>query len=182
MTTKLSVATLSSPIGPLVVAVGPAGLVHLDLEGGRAQVERELARRFEGCALREARDPGGVVAALRRYFDGQLEALDELPVDPGGTEFQQRVWLTLRQIPAGNTWSYAQLARAVGRPKAVRAVGATNGRNPLPLVLPCHRVIGSDGSLVGYGGGLPRKEWLLRHEGVALPGDRQGRLALRCSW
>ena len=178
MTTKLSLATFSSPIGPLVVAVGPEGLVRLDLEGDRVQVEQDLARRFEGCDVRETRDPGGVVAALRRYFDGKLDALDELPVDTGGTEFQRRVWLTLRQIPAGRTWSYAQLARAVNRPKAVRAVGATNGRNPLPLVLPCHRVIGSDGSLVGYGGGLERKRWLLQHEGAALPGDRQAKLQL----
>ena len=178
MTVTLSVATCPSPIGPLALATGPAGLVRLELGGDRTRVEADLRRRFEGCELREARDPGGVVTALRRYFDGRLDALNGLPVDPGGTAFQRQVWLTLREIPAGQTWSYAQLARAVGRPSAVRAVGATNGRNPLPLVLPCHRVIGADGSLVGYGGGLDRKVWLLRHEGAAWRGERQASLDL----
>ncbi len=178
MTVKLSLATCPSPIGPLVLATGPHGLVRLELGGDRAQVEADLARRFADCEVREARDPGGVASALRRYFDGRLDALDALPVDPRGTEFQRQVWLTLRQIPAGRTWSYAQLAQAVGRPSAVRAVGATNGRNPLPLVLPCHRVIGSDGSLVGYGGGLDRKVWLLRHEGASWRDGRQASLDL----
>jgi methylated-DNA-[protein]-cysteine S-methyltransferase len=107
-----------------------------------------------------------VAARLDRYFAGELTALDAIGVDPGGTPFQNRVWLKLREIPVGRTWSYADLARAVGRPRAVRAVGAANGANPIALVLPCHRVIGSDGSLTGYGGGLARKRWLLAHEGA----------------
>jgi methylated-DNA-[protein]-cysteine S-methyltransferase len=111
-----------------------------------------------------------IVDALRAYFAGDLHALDTIAVDPlGGTPFQRRVWLALRSIPAGTTVSYQMLARRIRAPKAMRAVGAANGANPVPIVLPCHRVIGADGSLTGYGGGLPRKRWLLRHEAVPLP-------------
>jgi methylated-DNA-[protein]-cysteine S-methyltransferase len=92
--------------------------------------------------------------------------VDDILVEPGGTAFQRGVWTALRRVPAGTTVTYAQLARTVGRPAASRAVGAANGRNPVSIVIPCHRMIGSDGSLVGYGGGLPRKHWLLRHEGA----------------
>ncbi len=115
--------------------------------------------------MRAVRDAGGVRAAFERYFAGNPDALDTLRVDPGGTPFQSKVWLALREIASGKTWSYAQLAERVGSPAAVRAVGAANGANPIPLVLPCHRVIGKNGKLVGYGGGMDRKEWLLRHEG-----------------
>lgn len=111
--------------------------------------------------------PGSSFArAVQAYFAGEIGALDALPVAVRGTEFELLVWHTLRQIPVGHTWSYRDLARTIGRPKAVRAVGAANGRNPVSLVLPCHRVIGADGSLTGYGGGLERKAWLLRHEGA----------------
>ena len=110
--------------------------------------------------------PSPLAAAVAAYFAGDLEALDPLPVVVRGTAFETEVWQTLRRIPAGHTWSYRALAEAIGRPKAVRAVGAANGRNPVSLVLPCHRVIGADGSLTGYGGGLERKAWLLRHEGA----------------
>lgn len=104
--------------------------------------------------------------AILAYFAGEITALDDLPVVVRGTAFETRVWQTLRQIPVGRTWSYRELAAAIEQPKAVRAVGAANGRNPVSLVLPCHRVIGANGSLTGYGGGLERKAWLLRHEGV----------------
>ncbi len=111
--------------------------------------------------------PGSSFArAVQAYFAGEITALDALPVAVRGTEFELLVWHALRQIPAGHTWSYRELAQAIGRPKAMRAVGAANGRNPVSLVLPCHRVIGADGSLTGYGGGLERKAWLLRHEGA----------------
>lgn len=176
--TSLELATLASPLGPLALAVGPNGLVALDLEGDDKGMVRRLERRFGTLSLTISGDPGGVVATLRRYFAGQLEALDEVAVDPGGTPFQNQVWLALRRIRAGETWSYARLAAEVERPSAVRAVGAANGANPVPLVLPCHRVIGSDGRLVGYGGGLDRKEWLLRHERARFTVERQAPLPL----
>ena len=104
---------------------------------------------------------------LSRYFDGDLASLDEIDVELHGTAFQQRVWNALRTVTVGTTTSYAELARRVGAPAAVRAVGAANGANPVAVVLPCHRIIGSNGSLTGYGGGLERKRWLLHHEGVS---------------
>ena len=113
----------------------------------------------------------GATAATRAvdaYVAGDLAAIDDLEVDPGGTDFQQRVWVALRTIPVGETWSYGDLAAAVGNDGAMRAVGSANGRNPVSVVVPCHRVVWADGSLGGYGGGLDRKAWLLRHEGARL--------------
>jgi len=165
---KIDQATLLSPIGPLAFAVAGGTLLRLDLRGDAARLRRDVEGRFGDVTIHECEDPGGVASRLGRYFRGDLQALEDVAVDPGGTDFQRDVWLKLREIPAGRTWSYADLARAVGRPAAVRAVGAANGANPIPLVLPCHRVIGTDGRLTGYGGGLPRKEWLLHHEGARL--------------
>ena len=108
------------------------------------------------------------MTALRAYFAGDLHALDRLSVDPIGTTFQRRVWTALRTVKAGLTVSYADIANAIGAPTSTRAVGAANGANPIAIVVPCHRIIGSGGSLVGYGGGLERKRWLLEHEGVLL--------------
>ena len=104
---------------------------------------------------------------VEAYFQGRLQAFD-IPLDMAGTPFQQSVWQALLAIPFGRTASYQQIADAVGNPKAVRAVGAANGQNPVSLIVPCHRIIGKNGSLAGYGGGIWRKEWLLRHEGVLL--------------
>jgi len=104
---------------------------------------------------------------LRDYFAGTLHAFD-LPLAPRGTPFQLAVWNALLEVPWGETISYAELARRVGKPSAVRAVGAANGANPIPVIIPCHRVIGSNGSLTGYGGGIERKQWLLAHEGRRL--------------
>jgi len=165
---RIDQATLLSPIGPLAFAVAGGTLLRLDLRGDAVRLRRDVQGRFGTVTIHECEDPGGVASRLERYFRGDLQALEEVAVDPGGTDFQRDVWLKLREIPAGRTWSYADLARAVGRPAAVRAVGAANGANPIPLVLPCHRVIGTDGRLTGYGGGLPRKEWLLHHEGARL--------------
>jgi methylated-DNA-[protein]-cysteine S-methyltransferase len=109
-------------------------------------------------------DPLRVESTFRDYFDGGFALLDGIRVETGGTPFQRRVWQVLRTIPAGETWSYLEVARAVGAAEAVRAVGAANGANPVAIVVPCHRVIGSNGRLVGYGGGLERKRWLLAHE------------------
>lgn len=162
----LDVARVETPIGPLFLAAAGGALVALSFEGG----EEDLGRRFAGSERRQTADPAGAVTALRRYFEGDLAALERVAVDPGGTAFQQRVWAELRRIPVGRTVSYAQLARAIGSPDAVRAVGLANGRNPVAVVIPCHRVIASDGTLCGYGGGLDRKRWLLDHEKAGGPG------------
>jgi methylated-DNA-[protein]-cysteine S-methyltransferase len=117
-----------------------------------------------GFRLTEARNPNGLTNAIDSYFGGELTAIDALPVQTGGTSFQREVWCALRKIPCGTTISYAKLAERIGRPTAVRAVGLANGANPVSIVVPCHRVIGSNGSLTGYGGGIDRKRWLLDHE------------------
>jgi methylated-DNA-[protein]-cysteine S-methyltransferase len=102
---------------------------------------------------------------VEAYFEGELHALDGLAVEPGGTSFQREVWSALQRIPVGVTTSYSELAAAIGHPAAVRAVGMANSRNPIAVVIPCHRVVGRDGSLTGYAAGIERKRWLLRHEG-----------------
>lgn len=153
---------LPSPVGPLRVAASDAGLHGIEFPNNKHPVKRlEMWERGDHPLLREAQ------AQLDAYFAGRLKAFD-LPLAPHGTAFQRQVWLALAQIPFGQTWSYAQLAQRVGRPGASRAVGAANGRNPLPIVLPCHRVIGANGALTGFGGGLPTKQYLLELEG-ALP-------------
>jgi methylated-DNA-[protein]-cysteine S-methyltransferase len=160
---------LDTPVGTMHVGVRDGRLCLLELND-EARFRRRLQR--SGEASEPARSPAArrIIDALRRYFSGDMRALDDIEVDPlGGTDFQRRVWHALRSIPAGTTISYATLARRIRAPKAVRAVGAANGANPVPIVLPCHRVIGADGSLTGYGGGLPTKRWLLQHEGVVLP-------------
>jgi methylated-DNA-[protein]-cysteine S-methyltransferase len=119
--------------------------------------------------------PTAIRSALDAYFEGDLRAIDELHVKTGGTEFQREVWAALRTIPASQTLSYGALAARIGRPKAVRAVGLANGSNPIGLVVPCHRVIGADGSLTGYGGGMERKRWLLKHERTHMPALGQTR-------
>lgn len=174
----MDIVRIDSPIGELtcVVREGVLVTVAFDKGSGSRSPIAGLRRRFAGESVGEVREAGGVRAAFTKYFAGDLAALDALPVDPGGTPFQAKVWLALREIDAGKTWSYEDLARRVGSPAAVRAVGAANGANPIPLVLPCHRVIGKNGKLVGYGGGLDRKLWLLRHEGCDV--DRQAALAL----
>ena len=116
--------------------------------------------------LRTTNDPAGAAARLDEYFRGDLGALDRQPVELHGTPFQLAVWGALCEIPAGRTWSYGELAAHIGAPNACRAVGAANGSNPVALFVPCHRVIASDGTLHGYGGGLDRKQWLLAHEGA----------------
>lgn len=161
---------VATPIGVLTCFVRADVLVGVSFDGREGarpdSAAAHVLRRFPGEETRDAREAGGVRAAFERYFAGDLRALERIPVDPGGTPFQSKVWLALREIGAGSTWSYAALAARVGAPAAVRAVGAANGANPVPVVLPCHRVIGKNGKLVGYGGGLGRKAWLLRHEGL----------------
>lgn len=159
----IHVAVLQSPIGPLTLAShdGRVCLLHF----GRPDVQGVLARWYPGDPSEVHDDPAGAATALRAYFEGDLGALDRIPIELNGTGFQQQVWNALRRIPAGTTAAYSEIARTIGAPSAVRAVGAANGANPVAVIVPCHRVIGSNGSLTGYGGGLDRKRWLLQHEG-----------------
>jgi methylated-DNA-[protein]-cysteine S-methyltransferase len=123
-----------------------------------------LRQRYGDVTLKEMKRKSDHAKALNRYFDGDITAVDTLNVAFEGTPFQKKVWNALRKISAGTTTSYGTLAKKIGKPAAVRAVGLANGQNPISLIVPCHRVIGSNGSLTGYGGGLPRKRWLLDHE------------------
>lgn len=159
---------IETPIGPLVLLAREGILLMLEFEDADPRVEREMRRRFRGEEHQPAADPFGLASRIRAYFTGELPAIDDIETDGGGTEFQRRVWAELRRIPARVTISYAELARRLGDPKATRAVGTANGRNPIAIVVPCHRVIGADGSLTGYGGGVDRKRWLLVHEGALL--------------
>jgi methylated-DNA-[protein]-cysteine S-methyltransferase len=160
---------LATPIGELIVIADRDGKLRtIDWTDHEVRM-RQLLDRYYGkgrYTLTPKRDPGGLTSAMRRYFKGEIGVLKNLPVATTGTPFQNDVWNALRKIKDGTTISYAELARRIGKPKAVRAAGLANGQNPISIVVPCHRVIGSDGSLTGYGGGLERKEWLLRHEGV----------------
>jgi methylated-DNA-[protein]-cysteine S-methyltransferase len=165
---RLRCTTVASPVGDLTLAARDDRLCLLHFGADDAAVRLTLSRWYHGVSVDTHPDPAGAAAALARYFDGDLGALDALEVELNGTPFQRRVWDALRGIRAGTTCSYADLARQIHAESAVRAVGAANGANPVALVLPCHRVIGSDGSLTGYGGGIDRKRWLLLHEGALL--------------
>ncbi len=160
----LEVAEFHSPIGTIMLAVREGALAALVFAEGWPDRRARLVKRFGDVDLRGAADPAGVSGRLAAYFAGDLGALDAIAVDSGGTPFQRRVWAALRTIPPGETVSYQTLARRIGAPTAVRAVGAANGDNPVGIVVPCHRVIGADGSLTGYAGGIERKRWLLTHE------------------
>ena len=151
---------LQSPIGRLMLASDGAALTGLYMEPSRK------TQSTDGRSEDAAAPP--LAAALRQlteYFAGTRREFD-LPLRLRGTEFQKRVWQELTEIPYGQTWSYGELAKRINNPSASRAVGLANGRNPISILVPCHRVIGADGSLTGYGGGLERKRWLLAHEGL----------------
>jgi methylated-DNA-[protein]-cysteine S-methyltransferase len=162
---------LKSPIGELVGYVRDGALCALDFGERNWNGRVVLERRFGSVGVREGGRGLEARRALEAYLAGELRALDTIVVDAGGTEFQAKVWAALRRIPAGRTASYTELARAVGAPSAVRAAGSANGQNPVPVVIPCHRVVRSDGTLGGYGGGLDRKRWLLDHENARLDLD-----------
>ncbi len=153
---------MESPTGKLLLVADDAGLREITFAEGRTAPKIEPDWRQGGPCLREA------MRQLKAYFARTLRAFD-LSLKPEGTEFQQRVWQFLLEIPFGETVSYGELARRIGNPAASRAVGLANGANPIPIVIPCHRVIGSNGSLTGYGGGLEKKRWLLDFERAQLP-------------
>ncbi len=158
-----------TPIGILKIAIDDKGLRYVLFESNKHAPPHIVDWRKDFNATQIAREQ------LLQYFAGERKEFD-LEISLEGTDFQQRTWQTLASIPYGQTWSYAELAKQVDSPKAVRAVGAANGRNPLPIVLPCHRVIGSNGSLTGFGGGLPVKQWLLEHESSVIRATRSNSL------
>jgi len=169
MPNKLRLLTdkLATPIGELVLICDEDGRLRAtDWTDYNARMRRLLVRHYgeDSFTLTSAQNPSGFASAIAAYFDGDMHALDFIPVATQGTAFQQCVWQALRFIPAGQTISYGELAIRLGKPAAVRAVGLANGANPIGVVVPCHRVVGANGSLTGYGGGLERKRWLLNHE------------------
>lgn len=175
----IQIDRLPSPLGTLLLAHGGGHLCALDFQEYENRFRQYLARRFGHVPVEQRRLPEEIHKALLAYLGGELTALAHIPVHAPGTRFQQQVWQALRLIPAGETWSYAQMAQAIGQPGAVRAVGLANARNPVAIVLPCHRVIGSDGKLTGYSGGLARKHWLLTHEGAMNAAENPDTLSAR---
>ncbi|WP_348263598.1 methylated-DNA--[protein]-cysteine S-methyltransferase [Telmatobacter sp. DSM 110680] len=158
---------VATPIGVMMIAADADGKLRValfteDEEDIRRYLRLQL--RSKKFTLEPANNPYGLMSAISSYFAGELGIIDTLPVETGGTPFQQDVWRALRSIPCGSTISYGALAAQIARPAAVRAVGLANGSNPVAVVVPCHRVIGANGSLTGYGGGIERKRWLLDHE------------------
>ena len=166
---QLLVDHLRSELGDLTLVAEGESLCALDFEDDAGEVEARLRKRYPQAQLEPAADPGGLTSRIAAYLAGDLGAIEPIAVSTGGTEFQRRVWRALRAIPPGTTLSYGALPRRLGQPSACRAVGLANGRNPVAIVVPCHRVIGADGTLTGYGGGLHRKRWLLAHERALLP-------------
>jgi methylated-DNA-[protein]-cysteine S-methyltransferase len=167
---RLLVDHLRTPIGELlIVSDENARIRAIDWHDFEDRMLRKLVIHYGrgGWTLTRVRDPFGHTSALAAYMHGDLAAIEPLDIATGGTPFQRMVWAALRDIPTATTTSYGELARRIGRPAAVRAVGLANGANPIGIVVPCHRVIGADGSLTGYGGGLARKRWLLQHEARA---------------
>lgn len=164
----LWVDEVRSPLGTLTLVATDDALCALEFHARRGRMLARIRSRFPGVVLKRRHDPNGYATRVREYFSGDLRALDVIVVDAGATPFQEQVWSTLRRIPAGTTTTYRELAEIVRRPRAIRAVGLANARNPVCLVVPCHRVIGSDGHLKGYAGGVWRKRWLLQYEGASL--------------
>jgi methylated-DNA-[protein]-cysteine S-methyltransferase len=161
---ELYVDYIPSPLGTIVIVVDGDRLCALDFEEYSGRMMRLLTRRYNEVQLKQVADPHGFSTRIAGYLAGAYACLAEIPVQTGGTPFQQQVWSALREIPAGETRSYSQLAARIGRPGAARAVGMAVSLNPVAIVLPCHRVVGCRAALTGYAGGLERKRWLLRHE------------------
>ncbi|NLC36913.1 MAG: methylated-DNA--[protein]-cysteine S-methyltransferase [Alcaligenaceae bacterium] len=174
MTTTFLLERLNTPLGQMLLATDPQGRLRtIDWHDHEEKMHQLLRTQYPGqhIDLRESSDISSAAQAIMAYFEGDLAAIDTLETFTGGTDFQRAVWAALRTIPAGQTISYLELANRIGRPTAVRAVGMANGANPISIVVPCHRVIGSGNknSLVGYSGGMQRKRWLLEHEKALQP-------------
>jgi methylated-DNA-[protein]-cysteine S-methyltransferase len=166
---RLILSWVESPIGPLALACDEAGVVR-GVSFGDGLI-KAMRREYPSAALSDGETPAEVARELAAYFDGDREALNRVPWSLDGAAsdgFQPRVWKALAEVPAGVTLTYGEMARRAGEPGAAQAAGVALNRNPIPLILACHRVVGADGSLTGFGGGLERKGWLLRHEGALL--------------
>ncbi|MFV9473326.1 methylated-DNA--[protein]-cysteine S-methyltransferase [Advenella sp. RU8] len=162
---KLYMSRMNSPLGEIILMTDDRqNLRVLDFADYDERMHDLLQRQYGQTQIISADTPCPYEKNLQDYFNGHLAALDNIPVATGGTKFQRTVWQALQKIPYGQTMSYGELAAKVGNPKASRAVGLANGANPISIVIPCHRVIGKNGSMTGYGGGLERKLWLLHHE------------------
>ncbi|MDQ2947744.1 MAG: methylated-DNA--[protein]-cysteine S-methyltransferase [Acidobacteriota bacterium] len=156
----------ATPIGLMLIVSDEQGRLRaIDWEDHEARMHATLKRHYpDGYRTNPARDPAGFTSALNAYMEGDIDAIRNLAVETAGTPFQRKVWTALREIAPGKTETYGAMANRIGRPTASRAVGMANGANPVGVVVPCHRVIGANSSLTGYGGGLERKRWLLMHE------------------
>lgn len=155
---------IPSPIGDILIAVADDRLCALDFADCERRMHQLLRRRFGAFELIPADDPAGIPERIRAYLAGDIHAVDGIAVMMNGSPFQERAWNALRTIPAGATASYGEQAARLGEPKAARAVGHANSLNPIAIVVPCHRVIGMNGALTGFAGGIERKRWLLAHE------------------
>lgn len=183
---RLYLDRMPTPIGEALIGTDEVGHLRMfDWADCEASMLRLLRRYYGAMTLQPGEAPATIKHSLRRYFAGDIGCLATIEWRVSGTAFQRAVWTALTTIPPGETLSYRGLAARLGQPSAVRAVGAANGANPISVVVPCHRVIGADGSLTGYGGGLRRKQWLLEHEGAVDPNAGQspaataGRACLR---
>jgi methylated-DNA-[protein]-cysteine S-methyltransferase len=166
---QLLIDRIDTPIGQMMILADHDGnLRAADWADYEERMHRLLQLHYgrNGFRLEPTRNPHGLSDTIKSYFAGNLQSIDAVPVRTAGTQFQRDVWRALGQIACGTTISYSELARRIERPDAIRAVGLANGSNPIGIVVPCHRVIGANGSLTGYGGGIERKRWLLRHEGA----------------
>jgi methylated-DNA-[protein]-cysteine S-methyltransferase len=166
MMTQLFIDNIEFELGQILLVSDGAALCAVDFSGYESRMMKLLLKRYKTVELVEQANPQGFSDRLQAYLAGDFSSLETIPVCTGGTPFQQQVWQSLRSIPPGTTLTYAQLADRVGKPNAYRAVGMANSQNPISIVLPCHRVIGSNTRLTGYAGGLDRKRWLLNHEGA----------------
>jgi methylated-DNA-[protein]-cysteine S-methyltransferase len=163
---KLLLDRFESVLGNILLVSDGERLCAMDYADYEHRMLRLLRRHYSEFQLREASNPQGFSSVIRAYFAGDLACINRIPVHTGGTAFQQQVWAALRAIPLGRTFTYGELANKLGKPAAYRAVGMTNALNPIAIVVPCHRLVGANGALTGYAGGLERKRWLLQHEGV----------------
>ena len=157
---------IKSPIGPLSIVTRAGVILICEFSDQPARLSRQLKQYYDDVPVSCSAAPPEIADAFSRYFAGERDALDNMSTAPEGTSFEKRVWVALRTVKAGNTASYGDIAKRLK--SSPRAVGRANGRNPIALIHPCHRIIGADGTLTGYAGGLARKDWLLKHEGVLL--------------